>query len=502
MLARVFTAALHGLQPIKIEVEVNGTRGIPGLTLIGLPSKAVNEARERISSALANCGLKIRSKRTIINLAPADLHKTGTGFDLAMAVGLLKMYGDIELQTDQTLFLGELSLDGSLRPIRGALALVSAAENLGFKTVVIPKANQGEVSMISGVVIYGITHLSEILTWAKRGQTPEVLPHARFRPIAMTTPPWAGIVGQTTAKRALTIAMAGRHHILLTGTPGCGKTELAQGCGALLPPLTEKECLAVTKLYSVAGLTTDLVTERPVRQPHHSLSRTALLGGGNRLLPGELSLAHHGVLVLDELPEFSSQCLAALRPPLDQGVINVSTARGTVQYPAQICLVATANPCPCGQLGSTRHLCRCSALIKKNYNQRLSGALKDRFDLQVWVDDVQTQELSPSLPATDYQEIRASINHAQRLQHRRWQAFSLTHNSQASWQQLYEYGQFTAKATKTLHQVHHRYQLSMRGVLKIARVSRTIADLADSRLVSEQHVIEAALYRTPQNQLF
>ncbi len=497
MLARVFTAALHGLQPIKIEVEVNGTRGIPGLTLIGLPSKAVNEARERISSALANCGLKIRSKRTIINLAPADLHKTATSFDLAMAVGLLKMYGDVQLSTDDTLFLGELSLDGSIKPVKGALALASAAKSMGFKKVILPKANRHEVSIISNITLYEVSHLSEILAWARLGRALPIISPTPFQPHGTPTQPWLGIIGQITAKRALSIAMAGWHHALLTGSPGCGKTELAQGCAALLPPLTETECLEVTKLHSIAGLTTQLQTQRPIRQPHHSITQTALLGGGHHLQPGELSLAHRGILILDELPEFRSQCLAALRPPLDRGMIHITTTQGSVEYPAQVCVIATANPCPCGQVGSAHHVCRCSAQAKKNYGQRLSGALKDRFDLQVWVDDIQAHELEQPQPEPNYIELKLQIEHAHWLQRQRWKSLPHTYNSQASWQQLCELGQFAADAITTLHQVHDRYQLSMRAVLKIARVSRTIADLAREKTVSKTHVTEAALYRTP-----
>ncbi len=509
MLATTFTATMVGLQPIKIEVEVDGNRGVPTLLIIGLPTKTVAEAKQRITAALINCGIRIRSKRTIVNLAPADIKKTGSGFELAIAVGLLKMYGEVTCQTDDTIFFGELSLDGTLKPIKGALPLVLAAAQMGFQRVVLPGSNWPEVSTISTIKICPIAHLRDFLLASQTNhplpvRTPQLYSPRITHSRSTDEYSFSDIIGQTTAKRALEIALAGNHNLLMLGPPGAGKSILAKAALNLLPPLTESESMTVSTIYSICGLTNHgLITSRPFRSPHHTTSRIGLIGGGPQLKPGEITLAHHGVLFLDELPEFSRSSIETLRQPLEDGLITFARSQGSITYPAAFTLIAAANPCPCGYLGSATQPCRCSPHQLQQYQQRLSGPILDRIDLHVFVAAVPITELTRHTEASTQNQISAAhiktqIAAARNRQSLRYHSLGYSTNAQVPRPHIFPLAQLSSDAQELLGQAAARLQLSARAYFKTINVSRTIADLAVSELVTADHMAEALQYRQPQ----
>ncbi len=502
MLSRTYTATIIGLQPTKIEVEVDAHRGTPSLTFIGLTSKATAEAKERLTAALQNCGFRIRSKRTIVNLAPAEIPKTSSHFDLAIAIGLLKMYGEISPETDQTMFFGELALDGQVKKIHGALPLVLAAKEMGYRAVVIPTANIPEVATLSGITIYPIAHLQEYLQWCTGAHPLTAVVAQPFHSLCTMTPSidFTEIHGQETAKRAALIAAAGGHNLLLSGVPGSGKSMLAQALTSILPPLTEPEAIEVTKIYSVCGLLSDgLMSARPFRAPHHHTSLTGLLGGGNPVRPGEISLAHRGVLFMDELLEFPKPLLESLRQPLEKGNITLSRVHGSYTFPANFSLVAATNPCPCGFLYSRRQKCKCSSSSVDLYQKKLSGPLLDRIDLRVQVLELEMQSLQASTIASKKKlssaELQTQTAAAQRRQARRFQKTPYRANSEVAAKDVFELCQVTRPAEQFLLRAAQQMSLSARSYFKILKVSRTIADLVGDTQVNKNHVAEALQYR-------
>ena len=500
MLARVYSANMVGLEPIKIEVEVDGSIGVPNLIFIGLANKTIDEARERITSALLHSGIQIQSKRTLVNLAPADLQKTGSALELSIAAGLLKMYEEITANTDDTMFFGELSLDGSLKKIKGALPLALAARQMGFHQIFVPRANSNELEIISDLTIFPIDHLTDLINHYRHKSLVPLKPK-HFQPQQSFSPEltFDEIAGQAQAKRALEIAAAGGHNLLMIGPPGAGKSMLANALVSILPPLSETEAIEVSKIYSIVGLNPDgLITFRPFRAPHHTTSQVGLIGGGTHLKPGEISLAHRGVLFLDELPEFPRICIEALRQPLENGQIELSRATGSARFPARFILVAAANPCPCGYLFSNQKPCRCSLPVREKYYKKLSGPILDRIDLHIYVQAVPTKNLTDLLQNNQdsTQDVNQRIALATKIQMKRYEKIpSLTRNSELSSKQVKRLCQINPAASQLLNQASSKLNLSARGYFKVIKVAQTIADLGGSQIINRQHIGEALQYR-------
>lgn len=507
MLSKTLSFTLTGIDASLVEVEVDITRGLPGMTIVGLPDSAIKESRERIRSALINSGFTFPMKKITVNLSPADLRKEGTAFDLAIALGILACEGLIDAERlRERAFVGELSLDGVIRGVRGVLPFALKARELSLGEFVCPVENLREALFVKGLEVTGFGHLREVVEYLHSGRKPllEVPPPVLERGIAYGD--FSEVIGQQLAKRAFEISAGGGHNLLLIGPPGAGKTMLAQRMPGILPPMTYEEALETTKIYSVAGLLNDerpFITERPFRNPHYSVSEAGLIGGGTNPKPGEISLAHNGVLFLDEFTEFRRDAIEALRQPLEEGKVTISRASTSVTYPAKFLLIASANPCKCGFLGHPLRPCQCTYQELRKYRSKLSGPVIDRIDLHVEVPPVDTKEiLSGNHSSGESSEsIRERVIRARDLQRKRYGSATKL-NAHLSPKEIKKYIKLEPKAEDFLGKALERLPLTARAVHKILKIARTIADLRDGDIIKREDIAEALQYRVLDRKIY